>query len=104
MAVNEIWIAGGDIMRSTSNESADGVIRSRAVRFRIAIAVMVSAMLLAAAPVSADRYDSERAGHPVRIAAYILHPIGYAIDTLLIRPAHWLVSRRPLKTIFGHDD
>jgi hypothetical protein len=39
-----------------------------------------------------------------RIAAYILHPVGWAIDVLIMRPAHWLVSKEPLDEVFGHED
>jgi hypothetical protein len=55
-------------------------------------------------PVRADDYDEKSAGHPLRIIAYVLHPVGVALDYLLLRPAHWLGSHEPLKTIFGHED
>ena len=43
-----------------------------------------------------------RAGHPLRIIAYALHPIGVAFDYLLFRPAHWVGHQQPFRTIFGH--
>lgn len=58
----------------------------------------------AAMPARADEYDEKSSGHPLRIVAYVLHPVGVAIDYLLLRPAHWLGSHEPLKTIFGHED
>ncbi len=61
-------------------------------------------MLSVATPALADEYDEETAGHPLRLIAYVLHPVGVAIDYLLIRPAHWLVSQEPMKTVFGHED
>ncbi len=57
-----------------------------------------------ASPSRADDYDEKNSGHPLRIIAYVLHPVGVAIDYLLLRPAHWLGSREPMKTIFGHED
>jgi hypothetical protein len=54
--------------------------------------------------VAADEYEPDSAGHPVRILAYALHPVGVVIDYLIMRPAHWLGSFEPLKTIFGHED
>ena len=66
-------------------------------------AFSLALVLVLAAPVSADDYDSRNAGHPVRIVAYLLHPIGVLIDYVLLRPAHWLVSSEPMKTIFGHE-
>ncbi len=51
----------------------------------------------------ADDHDARRAAHPVRIAAYILHPVGVMLDWLLVRPAHWVVEREPFRTLFGHE-
>ncbi len=69
------------------------------------IAAVVAALLLAlASPVAADEYDPSEGGHPLRIVAYMLHPLGVALDYLLLRPAHWLVSHEPFKTAFGHED
>jgi hypothetical protein len=67
----------------------------------LALAMMAIA---SATPSRADDYDEKSAGHPLRIIAYVLHPVGVAIDYLLLRPAHWLGNREPLKTIFGHED
>ena len=44
------------------------------------------------------------AGHPLRIVAYVLHPVGVLFDYLIFRPAHWIGSKEPMKTIFGHTD
>ena len=55
-------------------------------------------------PCLADEYDEDSAGHPLRLIAYVLHPVGVAIDYLIMRPAHWLVSQEPMKTVFGHKD
>ena len=60
--------------------------------------------IASASPSRADDYDKKASGHPLRIIAYVLHPVGVAIDYLLLRPAHWLGSHEPLKTIFGHED
>lgn len=67
--------------------------------------VFVLAVLAMAAPSgAADDYDSKQAGHPVRIAAYVLHPVGVILDTLIFRPAYWLGSHEPLRTFFGRTD
>lgn len=47
------------------------------------------------------RYDSSRAGHPLRIAAYAAHPFGVILDTLIFHPAWWLGKHEPLRTLFG---
>jgi len=74
-------------------------IRSR----RVAALVVVVLALGFAAPAAADRYDPQKAGHPARIIAYALHPIGVALDLLIFRPAHWIGSHEPMLTLFGHD-
>ena len=53
---------------------------------------------------SADDYDSTMSGHPLRIIAYVLHPVGVALDYLIFRPAHWLASHEPVKSLVGHED
>ena len=60
--------------------------------------------LVGASPALADEHDPNTAGHPLRIVAYLLHPVGVAIDYLIMRPAHWLVEHEPFKTAFGHED
>ena len=66
--------------------------------------VLAASLLFLSSAASADEYDSDAAGHPVRIAAYILHPVGWALDFLIMRPAHWIVSQEPLDQVFGHED
>ena len=43
--------------------------------------ILASALLVSAVPAAADEYDPRRAGHPLRIIAYVLHPVGVAFDT-----------------------
>lgn len=51
-----------------------------------------------------DDHDPTQAGHPLRIVAYGLHPIGVALDWILVRPAVWVVRHEPFRTIFGYED
>jgi len=91
-------------MRNDGSEARNTAARSRAKTWGAAFCLSV---LLAVATVnvaSADDYDATRAGHPLRIVAYILHPVGVMLDYLIMRPAHWLVSREPMQTLFGHED
>ena len=69
----------------------------------IAAAALLACLALGAQRADADEYDARRAGHPLRIVAYAVHPVGVALDYLIFRPAHWLVSQPVLSTIFGHD-
>ena len=69
---------------------------------RRSIAVAITALALAL-PVAADDYDPHRAAHPMRIVAYVLHPVGVVLDLLLFRPAHWLGSHEPIASLVGHE-
>ncbi|MFQ5514229.1 MAG: hypothetical protein ACE5FG_07275 [Myxococcota bacterium] len=40
-------------------------------------------------------------GHPLRIAAYILHPVGVLIDRGLFQPVARLASHEPIRTWVG---
>jgi hypothetical protein len=51
----------------------------------------------------ADDYDPQRAGHPVRILAYAVHPVGVVLDLLIFRPAHWVGSLPGVDKFFGHE-
>ncbi len=51
-----------------------------------------------------DDYDPRSAAHPLRIVAYGLHPVGVALDWMIVRPAVWVVRHEPFRTIFGYDD
>jgi hypothetical protein len=77
--------------------------RRQSLGRRLLAAVALAGILsLAAATASADDYDPKSAGHPLRIVAYILHPVGVVLDYLIMRPAHWIGSHEPMKTLFGH--
>ncbi len=74
-------------------------------RFRRSIAgVLALGLLASASPAAAHEHDPQESGHPLRIAAYILHPFGVLLDTLIFRPAHWVVDHEPLRTIFGAEE
>jgi hypothetical protein len=77
--------------------------RHRSLRRCLAALPLLALLALSAAPAAADEYDARRAGHPLRVVAYVLHPVGVALDYLLFRPAHWVGSQPVVRTIFGHD-
>ena len=66
----------------------------------VSLVVLLTA-LSGAASAGTTRYNPERAGHPLRIIAYMLHPVGVAADTLIFHPAWWLGTHEPLRTLFG---
>ena len=61
----------------------------------------------AAPPPTATRtepYEPLRAGHPLRIVAYVLHPIGVILDYAIFRPAYWIGTHEPIRTLVGRED
>ena len=74
------------------------------VRRSLLAGAVALALLAGAAPAGADEYDPKQVGHPLRIVAYVAHPVGVVIDNLIMRPAHWIGSHEPFSTIFGHED
>lgn len=50
----------------------------------------------------ADEYD-ESQSHPLRLVAYVTHPVGVALEWTVTRPFHFLVSSTRLaEYVFGH--
>ena len=80
-----------------------GVPMKKSMRRFIASCGCIAVLLSVSLPAAADRYDPQEAGHPVRIAAYIVHPVGVILDLLIFRPIHWIGSHEPLATLFGHE-
>ncbi len=75
----------------------------RKIRRQTQVALMALCLLLGAASAArADEYNPSRAGHPLRIAAYIVYPVGVLLDYLIFRPAHWLGSQPAVSPVFGH--
>ena len=59
---------------------------------------------LSSTPVFAypDEYDDSQS-HPLRIAAYLVHPVGWLAEWLIYRPFHLIVSgTEPQEAFFGH--
>ncbi|MBN1867790.1 hypothetical protein JW916_10900 [Candidatus Sumerlaeota bacterium] len=67
------------------------------------IALVFALLLLAAGPVCAHEYDRNDSDHPLRYAAYLVHPIGILGEYAITRPIHLLVSLPHACIIFGHD-
>lgn len=61
--------------------------------------VMLLTLSAGRATAAPDVYDRSQA-HPLRIAAYLAYPIGFAAEWLIFRPFHSLVSSYP--DVFGH--
>ena len=88
-----------------------GSAKSGCWRRRILALALLGALL--ATPVAAGAehknasvtasYNPADAGHPVRILYYIVYPVGFLLDNLILKPAWWLGQRQPFRSIFGVD-
>ena len=67
------------------------------------MAVMLGMALLAVPAVGRahDAYDDSQS-NPLRLIAYAVNPAGYAVEWLVMRPIHFVVSQPKLERVFGH--
>lgn len=66
----------------------------------VVLALMGSSAAWAVEKVSDDYDDSIT--HPLRLASYVVHPIGFAVEWLIGRPIHYIISRPHLDRVFGY--
>jgi hypothetical protein len=67
------------------------------------MALVAGLLVLAPGAARADSYQRlSTDGHPLRIMAYIVHPIGIALDYGITRPMHALASQADLDILMGH--
>ncbi len=69
----------------------------------LVIAILAGALMLAPGRASVHEYDRDDTDYPLRIVAYVLHPIGIAMEYVILRPIHYLVSQPNSSVVFGHD-
>jgi hypothetical protein len=74
--------------------------RSRILSFLIAVSLCAGFTVFVSQGWS-EEYDPRGAGHPLRLVAYVLHPVGVLLDYCLLRPAYRIVQKEPFTTIFG---
>jgi hypothetical protein len=66
------------------------------------VLVLAASLFGGAATASAhDAYDDSQA-HPLRLIAFAVHPVGFALEWTVTRPIHFLVSHPRLERVFGH--
>jgi hypothetical protein len=82
---------------------------------RLVAAAIVASFLFVHAPV-VRAYESESSNstvdeanqyedafsNPLRLAYYMIYPVGFTIEWLVMRPLHYLVSRPYLAHFFGY--
>ncbi len=67
------------------------------------VAALAALFIAVPLAVADDEYDDYEDTHPLRIAAYPVHAVGYALEWLIARPLHGLMAQPVLKSVFGHD-
>lgn len=73
---------------------------------KVIVAGLVAAALCLGTPALAqnstvnDQYDDELM-HPLRVASYLIYPIGFAAEWLIGRPFQYIISRDQLRNVFG---
>jgi hypothetical protein len=66
------------------------------------LALLMLVLSLMVVPARAhDAYDDSQA-HPLRLIAYAVHPVGFALEWLVTRPIHFVFSQPKLEPVFGH--
>lgn len=66
----------------------------------VASFLMIGSGAARAADTARDYEDSIT--HPLRMGAYLLHPVGFALEWLIGRPFHYIISRPYLDNVFGY--
>ena len=74
---------------------------------KVVVTVLVAGTLCLGAPALAhdsqvnDQYE-DAVMHPLRLASYAIHPLGFAAEWLIGRPFQYIISRDHLRNIFGY--
>ena len=70
---------------------------------KAAVLLLTLALIGLSVPSRADRYNRATGDNPARLVAYALHPLGLAVEFVVMRPVHWVVSQPHLDIVFGHE-
>ncbi len=74
----------------------------KSIRFALLALSLCLALGTKSSFAAPDEYDDSQS-HPLRIAAYLLHPVGWITEWLVFRPFHFIVSATaPQEAFFGH--
>ncbi len=68
---------------------------------RAPLTLLLLLALALPATAEASEYRPRRAGHPFRIVAYALHPVGYILDRLIFYPAWWIGQSDTVGALVG---
>jgi hypothetical protein len=77
-------------------------------RFLAAVLVATTLSLGTVTLVRADDTDTEATqyedafSNPLRLAYYMIYPVGFSLEWLVMRPLHYVISRPYLDKFFGY--
>ena len=74
----------------------------RTKRWKGMVVGLLLILLVTGPALAYDGEFSDPDSHPLRLVAYALHPAGCAIEWLVIRPIHAVLSQPQLEHFFGH--
>ncbi|MGH7789334.1 MAG: hypothetical protein ACRERC_20860 [Candidatus Binatia bacterium] len=78
-------------------------------RFLAVLMMAMTLTLAAGAPtVQADTSQNEDTyedafSNPLRLAYYVIYPVGFTVEWLVMRPFHYIISRPYLDRFFGYE-
>lgn len=72
------------------------------VRSYVVALMLISTLGTKTVLAAPDEYDDSQS-NPLRIAAYLMHPVGWLAEWIVFRPFHFMVSAtEPQEAFFGH--
>lgn len=76
---------------------------SKPLTFAAALVMVLGLCLAIPGKASAHSYQRNCADeYFLRYVAYLMHPVGLAVEYVAARPAHWVASRPHADILFGH--
>jgi len=97
------WTAGEARRKQSMKGHGNGRSRRPGWVVTVMILALCWGVFAAVRTGSAEEYDPQEAGHPLKLVAYLAFPLGTLLDYGLMRPAFWLVQKEPFRTIFGYE-
>lgn len=70
-------------------------------QYLMTLVVAVGLLVVPATVRAHDAYDDSQS-HPLRLIAYAVNPVGFAIEWMVMRPIHFVVSQPSTERVFGH--
>ena len=75
----------------------------RTMLLAVGVSLALNVAPAAAQDEQPDAFDAYDDNHPLQLIAYPLSAAGFALEWLIARPVHALVSRPALDPVFGRD-